>query len=240
MQPPGDRIVEAHGRLGLYRCLPDVDSDTESENDDNDHDNGDGDRPVQLGSRRKAANQRLSQDGVDTCPFQYQESLQEKDIEPDRVRSAIRKCRAHTANLSNRAHGYLPSPPRCSHCNNIVVPQALLFDEGYHSHSFYQFSKVEDWLTNVDILVFVGTSFAVQLAQTALDVARDRHLPVYNFNTSDLLIAGPRLNATNIVGPAAVTLSQLLATCRSLKDMPVATAAIGTNSATYAEEDDES
>lgn len=100
----------------------------------------------------------------------------------------------------------------------MVLPQALLFDEGYHSHSFYQFDKAEEWLAAADALVFVGTSFAVQLTQTALQYARDKHIPVYNFNIDDLLVASNRLDATNIVGPAAVNLPQLLATCRSLQD----------------------
>eukprot|EP00977_Amphora_coffeiformis_P016780 scaffold5305_cov164-Amphora_coffeaeformis.AAC.3 len=207
LQPPGDQIVEAHGRLGLYKCLPDDDSDSESDEEDSESDN----RPIQLGNRRKSAYQQAR----NICPFQYLESLEEKDVEPARVRSAIQNCRTGTLKEPS-----LPSPPQCSFCKNIVLPQALLFDEGYHSHNFYQFAKIEDWLSSAEVLVFVGTSFAVSLTQTALDVARARHLPIYNFNVSDLLVASHRLDATNIIGPAAVSLPQLLATCRSLTDMP--------------------
>lgn len=41
-----DRLIEAHGRLGLYKCIPETDSETDSEDDDDE-----GWR-VQLGHRR--------------------------------------------------------------------------------------------------------------------------------------------------------------------------------------------
>ncbi|VEU39680.1 unnamed protein product [Pseudo-nitzschia multistriata] len=48
MLPPNPiHTIEAHGRLGLYKCIPDVDSDTDSESDDDDG------RSVHLGHRRK-------------------------------------------------------------------------------------------------------------------------------------------------------------------------------------------
>lgn len=98
------------------------------------------------------------------------------------------------------------------------MPQALLFDEGYHSHSFYQFEVVEDWLAAADVLVFVGTSLpaVVQLTAVALRHARQAELPVFNFNiypyTQD-----HSLNVTNIVGPAAETLPLFLAVCQEMR-----------------------
>jgi hypothetical protein len=68
---------------------------------------------------------------------------------------------------------------------------------------------MEDWLSAADVLVFVGTSFAVTLPLVALDHARDLSLPVYNFNLSDMLESTARLNAENIMGPSQETLPKL-------------------------------
>ena len=105
--------------------------------------------------------------------------------------------------------------PLCPAGGNIVMPQVLLFDEGCHSHSFYQIETVEDWLHAADVLVFVGTSFAVRLTQVALQHARDNQLPVYNFNLQhDVLKSTSRLNVSNIVGPATEMLPKHLDACR--------------------------
>ena len=42
------QLVEAHGRLGYYKCIPDKDSDSDS-----DEDNSAPQRTVRLGNRRK-------------------------------------------------------------------------------------------------------------------------------------------------------------------------------------------
>jgi NAD-dependent deacetylase len=213
LQAPSKRLIEAHGRVGLYKCVPSDDSDTDSDEDD-DHD-----RPVHLGNRRKAkrvrdvANRRRKNGVRKGCHYQYLESLQAGELEPPAVRAALL---SHGKTGASPAP--LPSAPRCPFCNNLALPQALLFDEGYHSHSFYEFAKMEEWLAAADVLVFVGTSFAVQLTQTALQWARDKPLAVYNLNTVDLITASHRLDVTNIVGPASVSLAQLVATCRSLED----------------------
>lgn len=112
----------------------------------------------------------------------------------------------------------LPMIPHCPDCGNVVMPQALLFDECYHSHAFYQFEVVEDWLAAADILVFVGTSFAVNLTVTALHHARNAQLPVFNFNLDDVLSSSARLDVSNIVGSATETLPCLLEACRQLRD----------------------
>jgi NAD-dependent SIR2 family protein deacetylase len=219
LQAPSERLIEAHGRVGLYKCVPPNDSDTDSDEDD-DHD-----RPVHLGNRRKAkrvrdvANRRRKNGVRKGCHYQYLESLQAGELEPPPVRAAL-LSHGKTAGASPPAR--LPAAPRCPFCNNLALPQALLFDEGYHSHSFYEFAKMEEWLAAADVLVFVGTSFAVQLTQTALQWARDKPLAVYNLNTADLLMASHRLDVTNIVGPASVSLAQLVATCRSLEDQQAA------------------
>lgn len=53
------QLIEAHGRVGLYKCIPEEDSDTDSDSDDEE------DRPVKLGSLRKhrSAQNRLRLQG---------------------------------------------------------------------------------------------------------------------------------------------------------------------------------
>jgi hypothetical protein len=34
-----------------------------------------------------------------------------------------------------------------------VLPQALLFDEQYGSHQFYQWDRVDEWFHDSDVLV---------------------------------------------------------------------------------------
>jgi NAD-dependent deacetylase len=197
------RLIEAHGRLGLYKCCPDFDSsdddddDDESSLDDDDDDNDKNNnnkvrrRPVHLGHRKKARRAQLTR-GL-RCPYQYDQTISASQL-------------------------HSTENPKCPYCGNPAMPQALLFDEGYHSHSYYQFTRIEDWLANADVLVFVGTSFAVRLTQVALDVARQRQLRVYNINTADML--SPTLSlqeVSNIVGCADALLPRLLSLCDHLR-----------------------
>ena len=199
-------VVEAHGRVGLYKCIPDDDSDTDSDSDEDDH------RLVHLGHRRKSralrkAIQNLeitNENSVDNvskymCRYQLMDSIPLDAIEPPSVREA----------LANGATT-LDSPPLCPSCRSPVPPQALLFDEGYHSHDFYRFEEMETLLSNAAVLVFVGTSFNVTITGVALDHAREHGIPVFNFNTVDVLEPSVRLNVENIVGKSDETLPRLV------------------------------
>jgi len=211
--PPNPlHTIEAHGRLGLYKCIPDVDSDTDSESDD------DEDRPVHLGHRRKWKRRRESPIGSHNsyntrrcsssttkrgsrfrnCPYQNEKSITIDQIEPSSVREKLR-----------RGKGPLPEAPKCPNCKKTLAPQALLFDEGYHSHDFYEFQKMEEWLAEAEVIVFVGTSFAVRLPEVTLEHARAKKIPVYNINTHDMLTPTNILDAYNIRGPAEKTLPLL-------------------------------
>ena len=202
LHPPSNRLIEAHGRLGLYKCLPEEDSDTDSDSDDDDE------RPVHLGHRRKHRTMKQH-----ICRYQKSDSLTVDQLEPFHAREAL-----HSSGLKADGSRRLKQAPKCPSCGNCVAPQALLFDEGYHSHDFYQFQKMEDWLAHAEVLVFVGTSFAVTLTEVALAHAREYSLPVYNFNTQDFLESNMRLNAANITGPSEETLPLLLGTCRGLAE----------------------
>eukprot|EP00934_Nitzschia_sp_Nitz4_P008918 Nitzschia sp. Nitz4//scaffold79_size90958//25166//26284//NITZ4_005014-RA/size90958-processed-gene-0.80-mRNA-1//1//CDS//3329558216//8908//frame0 len=194
---PSKLLIEAHGRLGLFKCMPEDDSDTDSEDDDDDH------RLVHLGHRRK---RRIAHKKKKGCRYQQAESLDGNEISPLQVRRTLAEGR-----------GPISEAPRCPVCQNCLAPQALLFDEGYHSHDFYQFQAMEDCLASAEVIVFVGTSFAVRLPEIALDHAREQKIPVYNFNTQDFLESTLRLNATNIKGPSEELIPRLLQEVRALE-----------------------
>ena len=229
LHPPSSRLIEAHGRVGLYKCLPTEDSDTDSDSDDDDE------REVHLGHRRKRRT------AASLCPYQQAMSLTGTQLEPPATRDALLKASepatstiaSSDASTGNAAATPTSEPcaplpqkrilleqaPKCPSCGNCVAPQALLFDEGYHNHDFYQFRLMEEWIAKAEVIVFVGTSFAgVSLTEVALEHAREKELPVYNFNTRDFLESTFRLNAENVSGPSEETLPQLLEACRDLKE----------------------
>lgn len=211
------RLIEIHGRVGLYKCMPDSDSDTDSDSDEED------DRPVHLGHRRKTRLLRARLQDSKYCPYQFLESLSgseviEEEAQENEENSKTSCSGTEDIDKKSRRPGQCRKlPPRCPICLNIAMPQALLFDEGYHSHSFYQFELAEDWLRDCKILVFCGTSFAVRLTSVALEHARMQGLSVYNFNLNDSLPSTARLNASNVIGPAHETLPQLVEACHRLR-----------------------
>ena len=220
------RLIEAHGRLGLYKCLPNEDSDTDSDSDDDDE------RDVHLGHRRKSKSKRHMTSVSTTnntttqphhhCRFQTSQSLTVDQVEPPTIREALQDThgtappKGHAAGKQQQTRRLLTAAPKCPSCGNFVAPQALLFDEGYHSHDFYQFQTMEDWIASAEVLVFCGTSFAVTLTEVALEHARAKSLPVYNFNTQDFLESTVRLDVANIPGPSQETLPELWNMCRQL------------------------
>jgi NAD-dependent deacetylase len=224
LQPPQAGLIEAHGRLNLYKCCPDSDDSSDSDNEkDDDGIDSDSQRRVHLGHRGKSREKRHQHAITDKCPYQFLQSLTPCQIEPASARDVLNI----NDNVAPNASVKLTETPTCPVCGNPVMPQALLFDEGYHSHSFYQFERAEEWLSHADCLVFLGTSFAVRLPCLALDHARDYSLPVYNFNLADsLLPPTARLLASNIVGSAVETLPALVEACREQQKQIVADAAV--------------
>ena len=111
--------------------------------------------------------------------------------------------------------------PRCPACGAPSLPQALLFDEEYESHSYYQYRKARRWLGDAKAIVFVGTSFAVGVTEHALQLADERQLPCFSFNvretepsqaaaaTGGAPMPNPVMH--HITGPCEVTLPKLAA-----------------------------
>mmetsp|Transcript_3895 Transcript_3895/g.6858 ORF Transcript_3895/g.6858 Transcript_3895/m.6858 type:complete len:422 (-) Transcript_3895:127-1392(-) len=103
--------------------------------------------------------------------------------------------------------------PKCPECGEIMIPNCLLFDEDYSDHESYQFEKAKRWLKDAEVLVFVGTSFAVQITNMAFCAAAER-MPaasVFNFNVIDNVPEdrAARVHFQPILGPCEETLVEL-------------------------------
>ncbi|GAB5031939.1 transcriptional sir2 family [Nannochloropsis oceanica] len=104
--------------------------------------------------------------------------------------------------------------PKCPECRKgFMMPLALMFDEMYDSHAFYQSDKAMCAFEKADALVFIGTSFQVNITNLAIEAGpRKRGIPVFNFNTRDCLSkrGGRRYDVYNIIGPAEETVNELM------------------------------
>jgi len=109
----------------------------------------------------------------------------------------------------------LDTVPLCTLCNHGILPQSLLFDENYDSHSFYNVRTAEKWIDRCDVLVFVGTSFSVGITQQALETAKEQGKKVYNFNLYEENV-GVDVNMNHILGKSEVTLPMLARNLREL------------------------
>jgi NAD-dependent SIR2 family protein deacetylase len=207
LQKPSSRLVEVHGRVGLYRCLNDEDDDSDSdesdqdeENDENDESDDDGrgmnrssgadsnDRKRRSGQNAKSDESRQAAPGKLTshpqsfrvrlghrgksrryqetsrqCRYQYRQPLEVGELSPTELRCHL--TAPQTRRRPQRQGRNPPPPPvpsglsidsvpRCPSCDGLVMPLALMFDEGYHSHSFYRFETVEEWIESASVLVF--------------------------------------------------------------------------------------
>jgi NAD-dependent SIR2 family protein deacetylase len=271
-----ENLVEAHGRLGLYKCIP-----TEKEEEEEDK-LGDDEKLKEKASERKIRR-------ANWCKNSHLESLCETDIVPKEVRDMMVTGPSEGAAIPTKTEAEveadhaakevrdmmvtgpsesaatgtkteaedeadhtvagegstensklakpstkknkkiekeefdeveapeLPSAPLCSNCSSPLLPQALMFDESYSSHEFYEFDKFASWFTKADVFVFVGTSFAVTVTDMAIKEARKRRIPVFNFNLeSGRLEPSNTLNVENVIGKSEETLVEL---SECLRDM---------------------
>lgn len=108
----------------------------------------------------------------------------------------------------------LTEVPKCPECKKgYMMPLALMFDEMYDSHAFYQSDKAMSAFEEAEALVFIGTSFQVNITNLAIEAGpRKRGIPIFNFNIRDSLAktGGRRYDVYNIIGPAEETLQELL------------------------------
>ena len=57
-----------------------------------------------------------------------------------------------------------------------LKPYVLLFDEFYTE--LYQISEAQERMFQADKMVFMGTSFSVNITQMALEIARQNQIPI--------------------------------------------------------------
>lgn len=60
--------------------------------------------------------------------------------------------------------------------NHSLKPYVLLFDEYYTD--LYEISKAQQWMLDADKMVFMGTSFSVNVTNMALEIARHNNIEV--------------------------------------------------------------
>ncbi|KAJ8605613.1 hypothetical protein CTAYLR_000079 [Chrysophaeum taylorii] len=95
----------------------------------------------------------------------------------------------------------LPAPPRCPKCGSVAAPLALLFDECYDAHFFFEADAWDGWMDSAAAFVFVGTSFAVELTREALRRSRERGIPVYDIN---LVMPPPTITRADVLRHNAI------------------------------------
>ena len=111
------------------------------------------------------------------CKYSYKKSITEKDVDLDAL--AVEGTSMKDGNLQLR------KAPVCPECRQPVLPQSLLFDELYESHSQYSWGKCLDWMEESDVFVFVGTSFSVGVTAEAIHNAEKGKKIVFNFNLAE-------------------------------------------------------
>ncbi len=99
----------------------------------------------------------------------------------------------------------LSAPPKCTMCNSFLLPEALLFDEDYDADVW---ERANRWLSESTSIVFVGSSNSVGLTQHATHLAKEKYIPLFNFNLSSAALEVPNALSPvfHVIGPAAVTL----------------------------------
>ncbi len=79
--------------------------------------------------------------------------------------------------------------PRCPMCSKPLRPHILWFDESYSGHATYGFREekgkqapIDRIMDKMTVLIFVGTSFAVNITDLLMTVAYQRGVPMFNID----------------------------------------------------------
>jgi NAD-dependent deacetylase len=70
--------------------------------------------------------------------------------------------------------------PTCPVCDAPLRAHVLFFDEYYTEHHDYRFAEVEEMAMAADLILFVGTSFAVGVTDLFLQCGGRRSVPMYS------------------------------------------------------------
>lgn len=72
--------------------------------------------------------------------------------------------------------------PRCPTCHEVVRPHLLWFDEFYDGHVDYGWARTRAAAATADLVLFVGTSFAVGVTEMFLAAASEREVPAWSID----------------------------------------------------------
>lgn len=72
--------------------------------------------------------------------------------------------------------------PRCPTCGSFLRAHVLLFDEFYDDHRDFRFGDVCTAADQADLLLFIGTSFAVGITDLLLRTGLRRRLPMFSID----------------------------------------------------------
>ena len=202
--PPAQH-VEAHGRLGLHKCISEGCPYASKESIAN--------LEVEICEGPTAANcpAVAAAAGGQAADWECKLCVPGSEKPAGHAGPHLRIQRTLSAGDGKK----LGALPCCPACKKPALPQTLLFDEDYDSHSFYQWAKTQEWLEEADGFIFVGTSFSVNLTKEALDIAGKKQLPVFDFNVASsggtkTTRQGQRIKSLYmVVGKAEETLPKL-------------------------------
>lgn len=103
-----------------------------------------------------------------------------------------------------------PSPdhlPRCPACDEVLRQHVLWFDEFYGEHDDYQWERVQEAATTMDLLLFVGTSFSVGVTDLFARQGLMSRIPVLSIDPGNT--APPYSGINNLAAPAEKLLPAL-------------------------------
>lgn len=147
------------------------------------------------------------------------ERLVEVHGRADRVRCATVGCangapRGSLARRDLAFDAFLADPceenlPRCPACGDVMRQHVLWFDEYYAEHEDYAWPQVQDAALNADLLLFVGTSFAVGVTEMFLQHGRLRRVPMLSVDPGTAPPPYPGIDVLAV--PAEALLPQVVA-----------------------------
>ncbi len=72
--------------------------------------------------------------------------------------------------------------PRCPACQDVLRQHVLWFDEYYGEHQDYGWPRVQEAATGADLILFIGTSFAVGVTEMFLQQGMQRQVPMISID----------------------------------------------------------
>jgi NAD-dependent deacetylase len=101
----------------------------------------------------------------------------------------------------------LDTLPRCPACSDLLRPHVLWFDETYDEHRDYQIEAALRAAKRAEVVLFVGTSFAVGITGMILDLALDRDVTLISV---DPVARAPHARIRPVAAPAELFLPAVM------------------------------